>query len=202
MAISEWASDVIKQCREVGTAVFVKQLGPNARAASRPLPLRDRAKGAYPEEWPPELRVQEFPLSLTTRQRKTERAYSALVDLRGDDRPRFVHPAHPCRRRRTAGTDRGHRQAGCLTPWSVVVGHSNGRIRAQFRLLGHRRARGAGLLSVCPAPKRNYSLRALRTPRRAHAAQNRLRFLCRRARVWRPGLDERIWRQSENASGP
>jgi hypothetical protein len=63
MAISEWASELIEQCREVETAVFVKQLGPNARAASRPLPLRDRAKGAYPEEWPPELRVQEFPLS-------------------------------------------------------------------------------------------------------------------------------------------
>ena len=98
--------------------------------------------------------------------------------------------------------DGGHRQAGRFTPWLVVVGHSNGRIRAQFRLLGHRRARGAGLLSARPAPKRNYSLRALRTPRPAHAAQNRLRFLCRRARVWRPGLDERIWRQSENAFGP
>jgi protein gp37 len=61
-AQTEWASDVIAQCREVGSAVFVKQLRRNGRAASRPLPLRDRAKGADPEEWPPELRVQEFPL--------------------------------------------------------------------------------------------------------------------------------------------
>jgi protein gp37 len=44
-AETEWASDVIEQCREVGSAVFVKQLGRNARAASRPLPSRDRAKG-------------------------------------------------------------------------------------------------------------------------------------------------------------
>jgi protein gp37 len=61
-AETEWASAVIEKCREVGSAVFVKQLGRNARAASRPLSLRDRAKGGDPEEWPPELRVREFPL--------------------------------------------------------------------------------------------------------------------------------------------
>jgi protein gp37 len=44
-AETEWASDVIEQSREVGSAVFVKQLGRNARAASRPLPSRDRATG-------------------------------------------------------------------------------------------------------------------------------------------------------------
>jgi hypothetical protein len=44
-------------------------------------------------------------------------------------------------------------------------------------------------------------MRALRAASLAHSAQGPLRFLCLRARIWRAGLDERIW-QSGNASGP
>ena len=74
-AQTEWASDVIAQCREVGSAVFVKQLGRNARAASRPLPLRDRA-GADPKMAAGAEGAGISSWHLTTRQRKTERAYA------------------------------------------------------------------------------------------------------------------------------
>lgn len=64
----QWARDVIRQCRESGTKVFVKQLG------SRPydeaigvfgdggdeIKLKDR-KGGSVEEWPEDLRVRELP---------------------------------------------------------------------------------------------------------------------------------------------
>jgi hypothetical protein len=81
--------------------------------------------------------------------------------------------------------DVDHRQAGCFTPWfcggAFKLAHTS-----TISAFGTLTARGAGLLSVRPAPKRNCSLRALRTPRPTHSAQNRLRFMCRRARVWRP----------------
>ena len=48
-----WAEDTIEQARTIGAAPFVKQLG------SR-LGLKDRA-GADPIEWPPAVRVREFP---------------------------------------------------------------------------------------------------------------------------------------------
>ncbi len=53
----EWARALIKQARTIGCAPFVKQMG------SRPegLTLVDRA-GADPNEWPADLRVQEFPV--------------------------------------------------------------------------------------------------------------------------------------------
>jgi hypothetical protein len=54
----------------------------------------------------------------------------------------------------------------------------------------------------CTAPRRTHSLRALRTSGPAHYAENRLRFLRMCAGIWRAGFDERIWLQSENASGP
>lgn len=45
----EWARDIVRQCREAGVAVFVKQLGghPNSRND--------------PNSWPLELRVREYP---------------------------------------------------------------------------------------------------------------------------------------------
>lgn len=49
----EWARSTIMQCRQIGAAPFVKQLGSNPG-------LKDRA-GADPNEWPTDLRVQEFP---------------------------------------------------------------------------------------------------------------------------------------------
>jgi len=69
----DWARSTVKQCKEAGVAVFVKQLGshplvvpPGKRAPFEPpgmkwkLLLRNRA-GADPSEWPPELRIQEWP---------------------------------------------------------------------------------------------------------------------------------------------
>jgi protein gp37 len=58
----EWARSTIKQCRDAGVACFVKQMG----AATYGLgngKWTDRA-GADPNEWPADLRVQEFPCHL------------------------------------------------------------------------------------------------------------------------------------------
>lgn len=52
-----WARRTIEQCRESGTAAFVKQLG--ARPAGA-VGIRD-SKGGDPEEWPVDLRVREWP---------------------------------------------------------------------------------------------------------------------------------------------
>lgn len=53
----DWVHDLIDQCRKAGVAVFVKQLG---SAWARKNGARDW-KGADPSEWPPSLRVREFP---------------------------------------------------------------------------------------------------------------------------------------------
>lgn len=85
----QWARDTVRQCREAGVAVFVKQMGsalcvrndsmeewPDEDAFSDAIPeeyqpayqgervcirLKDRA-GAGPAEWPQDLRVREFPI--------------------------------------------------------------------------------------------------------------------------------------------
>lgn len=66
----QWARDTIRQCREAGVAVFVKQLGarpfddlnhPGSEFATMGwLRLRDR-KGGDMSEWPADLRVREYP---------------------------------------------------------------------------------------------------------------------------------------------
>jgi len=63
-----WARAIIEHGANYGTAVFVKQMGSNPhdsafRVDPEPetrLLLRDR-KGGDPSEWPPELRVQQWP---------------------------------------------------------------------------------------------------------------------------------------------
>ena len=62
-----WARRVVMQCRREGTAVFVKQLGSRTYVnvsehgmGGVRLELVDR-KGGDPSEWPPELRVREWP---------------------------------------------------------------------------------------------------------------------------------------------
>ncbi len=62
--LTDWAKSLVKECASAGVPCFVKQLG------SRPfhhdehvtggLSLKD-SSGADINEWPPELRVQEFP---------------------------------------------------------------------------------------------------------------------------------------------
>lgn len=78
----EWVRSIVEQCRDVGVAVFVKQLGASVEASEAIDPidqfpgnvtfrqgrdihtalikLIDR-KGGDPEEWPADLRVREFP---------------------------------------------------------------------------------------------------------------------------------------------
>ncbi|MEK9505135.1 DUF5131 family protein [Gaopeijia maritima] len=68
----EWIRSLVGQCRNAGTAVFVKQLG--SRPCSNVIrwadpdrlslgTIHDR-KGGDPEEWPEDLRVREFPTPL------------------------------------------------------------------------------------------------------------------------------------------
>jgi protein gp37 len=61
----EWARDTIRQCREAGVPVFVKQLGArpyedHGVAGRWEHRLRDR-KGGDPSEWPGDLQVREWP---------------------------------------------------------------------------------------------------------------------------------------------
>lgn len=65
--VLEWARAIVQQCREAGTKVFVKQLGsqPVYAPATSPSALIDlrlkHHKGGDMEEWPEDLRVQEWP---------------------------------------------------------------------------------------------------------------------------------------------
>jgi len=78
-----WARSAVRQCREAGVPIFVKQLGriptcaPDERRGTevrfdgamkgwtldggRPVLLLKSAKGGDPSEWPKDLRVREFP---------------------------------------------------------------------------------------------------------------------------------------------
>lgn len=57
-----WAQQIIRQCREAGVAVFVKQLGakPEWGPDGARYELRDR-KGGDMSEWPEDLRIREYP---------------------------------------------------------------------------------------------------------------------------------------------
>jgi len=53
----EWIEQIIQQCKETNTPVFVKQLG---TYLAKELGLKDR-HGKNMEEWPAHLRIREFP---------------------------------------------------------------------------------------------------------------------------------------------
>lgn len=62
-----WARSTVKQCKAAGVACFVKQLGAcpfdsfyRSGVTDQRFYLRDK-KGGDMEEWPPELRVRQFP---------------------------------------------------------------------------------------------------------------------------------------------
>jgi protein gp37 len=56
-----WAFDIQKQIEGTDVAFFMKQVGANAVGDSdQPFPTKHRS-GEDPEEWPPSLRVREFP---------------------------------------------------------------------------------------------------------------------------------------------
>lgn len=67
-----WVRDLLRQCRESGTACFVKQLGSRSvidwsvweeGLPTTSVPHRD-TKGGDPSEWPEDLRVRQFPQGL------------------------------------------------------------------------------------------------------------------------------------------
>lgn len=63
----DWIRSLVRQCKDAGTACFVKQLGAYPTTpmtngeGERPLDFIDDKKGGDPEEWPEDLRVREFP---------------------------------------------------------------------------------------------------------------------------------------------
>lgn len=61
----EWAASLVDQCAAAGAPVFIKQLGSNpifTRATDADTFFsKPRGKGGDPDEWPPELRVRQFP---------------------------------------------------------------------------------------------------------------------------------------------
>lgn len=64
-----WARDIIRQCKDAGVPVFMKQIGAAAEYfdpdGTHVFPeYRDR-KGENPAEWPSDLRVREFPARAT-----------------------------------------------------------------------------------------------------------------------------------------
>ena len=55
-----WARSIVRQCREQRVPCFVKQLGTRPFEDAIPIKFSDY-KGGNPAEWPPDLRVREFP---------------------------------------------------------------------------------------------------------------------------------------------
>lgn len=56
----DWARKTVKDCKDSGVACFVKQMGSVAMQADEHVLFFDK-KGGDIEEWPEELRVQQFP---------------------------------------------------------------------------------------------------------------------------------------------
>lgn len=59
-----WIRSIVEQCKAASVPVFVKQLGRNPKLTRYTGMGRDRLrdrKGADPNEWPTDLRVQEMP---------------------------------------------------------------------------------------------------------------------------------------------
>jgi hypothetical protein len=60
---AEWAQSILRQCREQGTAPFIKQLGAKPTFLDRIIHLKDNHGGNW-DEWPlplSDLKVREFP---------------------------------------------------------------------------------------------------------------------------------------------
>jgi protein gp37 len=57
----DWARAILRQCEAAGVRAFMKQLGANPYSDGRPMHSVPRGKYGDPAEWPPELRVREFP---------------------------------------------------------------------------------------------------------------------------------------------
>jgi len=59
----EWLEDTARQCAERGVAYFNKQIGAMPTHHGAPYPLPARSKGDNPDEWPPSIRIRQFPAS-------------------------------------------------------------------------------------------------------------------------------------------
>jgi protein gp37 len=57
----DWGRSILQQCRASGVSAFMKQLGSNPYSDGRPMHGNPSGKYGDPAEWPPELRVREFP---------------------------------------------------------------------------------------------------------------------------------------------
>ncbi len=55
-----WVRSIVEQCNAEGVACFVKQLGARATEDGMSCGLQ-HSKGANPDEWPPDLRVRQYP---------------------------------------------------------------------------------------------------------------------------------------------
>jgi protein gp37 len=56
----EWARSLIEECRASGTTIFVQKMGSKPFEQISPLRFRDYAGGDV-TEWPPDLRIRQFP---------------------------------------------------------------------------------------------------------------------------------------------
>lgn len=57
-----WIADIVAQCASAEVACFVKQMGANTSLPGDPRPVAwVHKKGGDPAEWPPELRVRQYP---------------------------------------------------------------------------------------------------------------------------------------------
>ena len=60
-----WVSDLVGQCQDAGTAVFVKQLGSvwarDHHTGGKSVSAHGDTKGGNPDHWPTHLRVREYP---------------------------------------------------------------------------------------------------------------------------------------------
>lgn len=61
-----WAADLVQECENEGVACFVKQMGDNPvwTGAQGTLPMQVTGKGKDMSEWPPQIRVRQFPRDL------------------------------------------------------------------------------------------------------------------------------------------
>jgi protein gp37 len=59
----DWAREIIRQCKQAGVPVFMKQIG--SHAVKTDISTRYKTlhkKGGNPDEWPEDLRVREYPV--------------------------------------------------------------------------------------------------------------------------------------------
>lgn len=65
---TEWAYNLIRECRKANIPAFMKQLGSKPFHNNWPMRIISDSKGGNPDEWPEWLRVREFPASEAVRE--------------------------------------------------------------------------------------------------------------------------------------